>query len=441
MDVDVSKLIQNPEMEGIRATMRSMQPLISYLRGVDHSDALATVGSERMGSLPLFRQKCVRTIRTKQTKILETCLLPQTAGQDDNYTLLTMCPKGTVIAVDLESGLRYDAIEVSDRNAMFISSHPSGRLFCCGGLSCNVDIYSTNTILSQKDYGPYPFKFYRDTSMHELLLNTRIGPNEVPEFNPDDEKVQGMHRYNFEDDYKDNKTLLESVTFKPRICQSKRLQTSKSRNVLPLHTSLMGHGGSVLCGSFLSDERLVSGSSDNNIMVWDLQTGMPSQLLCAHNTPVTQVSHITENSNCVLSTGEDGDIFLWDTRHNEPQLCMSAAGGGPITHLRPLPDKSSFAIVDRSEIGIYDIRSMHCVSSLMMGNREVGSLDLSPSGRLAAIGFSDGTLGLTDLAHTVSLGHFKAHKDFISGVHFDKGSLYTSSFDGTIKEWIQSSAR
>lgn len=41
-----------------------------------------------------------------------------------------------------------------------------------------------------------------------------------------------------------------------------------------LHTTLVGHSGSVTCVDFnLTDDRALSGGEDKSVIIWDLKTG------------------------------------------------------------------------------------------------------------------------------------------------------------------------
>lgn len=81
-----------------------------------------------------------------------------------------------------------------------------------------------------------------------------------------------------------------------------------------LRRILRGHTHHVTCVSYnLRGNLLVSGSSDENLRIWDIRGGKCLRTLAAHSDPVTSVEFSCDGT-LVASGSQDGLIRLWDTR-------------------------------------------------------------------------------------------------------------------------------
>jgi len=87
---------------------------------------------------------------------------------------------------------------------------------------------------------------------------------------------------------------------------------------------LIGHLGYIWDIAFSPDgETLASGSADNSIILWDLETGQPiGQRMSNHGGPVRTLA-FSPNGNLLASGGFDNAIYLWDVETGQ-------ALGGPL---------------------------------------------------------------------------------------------------------------
>ncbi|KZP17251.1 WD40 repeat-like protein, partial [Athelia psychrophila] len=94
---------------------------------------------------------------------------------------------------------------------------------------------------------------------------------------------------------------------------------------------LQGHDNFVLFAAFSPDgSRIVSGSEDRTVRVWDALTGQEAfPPLQGHNRRVKSVAFSSGGSKIVM-TSVDGDFRIWDTLTGEariPSLPSSPANG------------------------------------------------------------------------------------------------------------------
>ncbi|CAD5119868.1 DgyrCDS8452 [Dimorphilus gyrociliatus] len=98
------------------------------------------------------------------------------------------------------------------------------------------------------------------------------------------------------------------------------------------------------CGFTKDNHRIISGSDDNEVKIWDIATGECVQTFRSHSDHVRSVSPSSTNSQHFVSSSYDHTIKLWDCRHpdtevltmqhNTPvecvlfanELCISAGG-------------------------------------------------------------------------------------------------------------------
>jgi ribosome assembly protein SQT1 len=83
-----------------------------------------------------------------------------------------------------------------------------------------------------------------------------------------------------------------------------------------------GHSESVTCGQFTPDGKYVlSGSSDNSIIVWDPRNGTPLHKWSGqdgrfHQAPITSLS-CSKDSALILSGDQDGGVLLLQISTNK----------------------------------------------------------------------------------------------------------------------------
>merc|ERR1711916_33197 len=75
---------------------------------------------------------------------------------------------------------------------------------------------------------------------------------------------------------------------------------------------LKGHSSSVESVAWSADgRRVVSGSSDKTIRIWDVETGMEEKRLEGHSDHVSSVAWSADGRR-VVSGSDDGTIRIWD---------------------------------------------------------------------------------------------------------------------------------
>ncbi|KIM30107.1 hypothetical protein M408DRAFT_66858, partial [Serendipita vermifera MAFF 305830] len=204
---------------------------------------------------------------------------------------------------------------------------------------------------------------------------------------------------------------------------------------------LQGHTSSVYSVSFSPDgKRIVSGSGDHTIRVWDAETGgTVLGPLQGHRSQVTSVSFSPDGKR-IVSGSWDRTIRVWDTETGETVL-------GPLQGHSESTNSVSFSpdgkrIVSGSHdntIRVWDVETGETVLGPLQGHSDsINSVSFSPDGKRIASGSSDHTIRVWDseTGETV-LGPLRGHSDSTNSVSFspDGKRIVSGSWDRTIRVW------
>lgn len=186
--------------------------------------------------------------------------------------------------------------------------------------------------------------------------------------------------------------LLSIEAFKTRNnlqTQNALFQTWKSQP--NLRQILHGHSISVYGVAWSSDGRLASSSSDGSIIIWNLITGLPDQILQA---PTSAINSIAWAKDGRLASGlGDGSIIIWNLDTEQP------------------------------------------AQTLQSHTRSVTSLAWSDNGYLAS-GSSDSTVIIWDLINSQPNKILRGHKGFVTSVAWSGDNyLASGSWDTNVIVW------
>jgi len=167
--------------------------------------------------------------------------------------------------------------------------------------------------------------------------------------------------------------------------------------------------------------KAVSGSYDCTLQVWDLVTGICQATLVGHKDEVEDVC-ISADGSRIGSVAADGTVRIWDAI----SMCEALLLRG--------------TACDLGQDGKGDGYSVEVASDDNSGSddeREACSMDLSADGRIAILGFNDGTLELIEVDTCRSLRGWDGHDGFVTAVAIstDAKNLISASDDGTLKYW------
>ena len=236
----------------------------------------------------------------------------------------------------------------------------------------------------------------------------------------------------------EGKRRLEAIT-----CIKLLKQFGAEESYSPVSTCmaiLEGHVNDVTCAALVPDSRrLVSGSADSTLRIWDLESGECLRMLRGHRRGVICLA-LSLDGRTLVSGGTDGTLRVWDINSGE---CLRILEGhrereGWVTSVALTPDGRQ--VVSGSwdcTLRVWELDSGECLQVLSGHTDSVHSVALSADGRQVVSGSVDKTLRLWDLNSGECLRVLHGHTDSVHSVAVapDGRQVVSGSRDRTLRVW------
>jgi WD40 repeat protein len=209
------------------------------------------------------------------------------------------------------------------------------------------------------------------------------------------------------------------------------LQTGKL-----LHT-LNGHTKSVRCLAFSPNSRtLVSGSNDSSIMVWQVSTGQLVNTLKVHSTPVVAVA-ISSDGQTLFSGGKDTAIKISHIAMG--QLLHVLKGHSDVIHSLAICSQQDILVSGSGDrtIKIWNWRNKKLLHTLTGHSSWVNCVAISPDEQIIASGSYDQTIKLWNMSTGKLINTLTDHRSYVWSVAFSPDGEYVASgsADQTVRMW------
>jgi WD40 repeat protein len=200
---------------------------------------------------------------------------------------------------------------------------------------------------------------------------------------------------------------------------------------------LEGHTDLVGTMAYLPDgKRIVSGSYDKTVRIWDVETGRQLLLLGSHQGQVWTVSS-SPNGKLVASGGEDMRLVLWDAASGEKVRTIGPVAGN-LFYSSFSPD-SKFLLADAASpgAGLWEVATGKKICEFPGHRAPVTSAAFTPDATKVLTGSRDRTLALWDVATHARLTPSEGHSCEISSVAFSPigDTILTQSDDAALIAW------
>ncbi|GAA5972766.1 hypothetical protein JCM11641_003009 [Rhodosporidiobolus odoratus] len=199
--------------------------------------------------------------------------------------------------------------------------------------------------------------------------------------------------------------------------------------------TLIGHAGSVLCLQY-DDQILVSGSSDSRILVWDMEPGEGQ-----HTFKMTLVGHsmgvldLCFDKEWIVSCSKDTTTRVW--HRSTGQLYRTLSGHrGPVNAVQ-LHGSHVLSASGDALMKLWDIHTGQALRSFSGHTRGLACVHWAPSGRYFVSGSNDKTIKLWDADSGECLQTFTGHQDLVRSLWFDERSkrVVSASYDRSTRVW------
>ncbi|CAG7849907.1 SubName: Full=Uncharacterized protein {ECO:0000313/EMBL:CCA70337.1} [Serendipita indica DSM 11827] len=204
---------------------------------------------------------------------------------------------------------------------------------------------------------------------------------------------------------------------------------------------LQGHEDSVVAVAFSPDgSQIVSGSLDKTLRLWDVATGEPlGEPLQGHEDGVMAVAFSPDGSQ-IVSGSSDNTLRLWDVATGEPLGEPLQGHESEIWAVAFSPDGSQIVSGSRDKtLRLWDVATGEPLGEPLQGHEsEIWAVAFSPDGSQIVSGSRDKTLRLWDVATGEPLGEpLQGHEGWVMAVAFspDGSQIVSGSRDKTLRLW------
>ena len=194
-----------------------------------------------------------------------------------------------------------------------------------------------------------------------------------------------------------------------------------------LDKTLAGHSGEVLTVA-VSNNTIISGSDDKTIKVWDLTTGELRYTLSEHDNWVNSVAI---SNNTLVSGSDDKTIKVWDLTTGELRYTLSEHDDW-VTSVAISNNTLVSGSKDKT-IKVWNLATGELRYTLSAHNNVINSVAISDNTLVS--GSDDKTIKVWDLTTGELRYTLSEHDDWVNSVAIMGNILVSGSKDKTIKIW------
>ncbi|KAG2230326.1 hypothetical protein INT48_008818 [Thamnidium elegans] len=192
------------------------------------------------------------------------------------------------------------------------------------------------------------------------------------------------------------------------------------------HT-LNGHQGSVLCLEY-NDDMIVSGSSDHTVIVWDMKTKRMKAKLNGHTDGVSDISF---DERYIVSSSKDTSIRIWSSHTFQPVL-MIVGHLGAVNAIQLRGDFLVSASNDRM-IKLWQVSTGTLIREFV--GHENGLACVQYDGKRIISGSNDRTIRIWDAETGICTMKLLGHRGLVRNLRSDGDKVVSAGYDRSIRVW------
>ena len=211
-----------------------------------------------------------------------------------------------------------------------------------------------------------------------------------------------------------------------------------------LQQTLQAHSSRVHIVTATPDrQQIISGSWDNTLRIWDLDTGQCLRVLEGHKQNIHSLV-ISRDGRFAVSGSEDKTIKVWDLPAGR---CLHTLQGHDSWVKSVALTSDGLRVLSGSgdkTLRLWDMHSGACLQVLEGHTHYVEAVAVSPEGSLAVSGGFDHTLRVWDLRNGKCLRILQGHDNLMNAVLFTPDGrqlISAGSFDKTLRVWDLASGK
>lgn len=197
-----------------------------------------------------------------------------------------------------------------------------------------------------------------------------------------------------------------------------------------------GHQGIIRAVFFISKQQAVSAAEDGTLKLWDLESCECLHTFEGHTSPIYTATFIAERMQ-VISGSADGILKIWDLQNREFIYSFQAHKSSINAIAVYCEEMQAISASSDKTFKLWDLENKKCISTFKGHSGSVYAVAILTTQRQIISTSADRTIKLWDLQKCKCLYTFKGHKGSVYSItlYADQTRFISSSSDKTLKLW------